>query len=274
MARIYFDKSIDFILRPEKRQYMLDKFCIMPEFGRFFDGLQMVEIFTTGKTRLEGYLTHSTANPIIFTNQTPGEMGVSVGDTVLLIPQQKPHVILVQAAVSQISDEHLVLTNLDPRRRARYRTRMAIGVYPLESEQLALIKSHDVHAFRVNEVSRPSLTVSYIGNVVDKIEDNSASVVNAAAFIGKGRPPVRAIMADLSEGGLCIYVKTESPLSKIKESELILVLFEILHPSKTQGVQVLASVRKKRMGPDFLILHCMFVDPLPKDFLNFEHSVG
>ncbi len=81
-------------------------------------------------------------------------------------------------------------------------------------------------------------------------------------------------MADLSEGGLCIYVKTGSPLGQIKESELILVLFEILHPSKTQGVQVLASVRKKRLGPDFLILHCMFVDPLPKDFLDFEHSVG
>lgn len=270
MARIYFDKSIDFILRPEKRQYMLDKFSKMPEFEMFFDGLQLVEIFTMNKTKLEGYLTRRANNPIIFTNQTPGGMPVSVGETVLLVPQQKPHVILVQAAVSKISEDQIVLTNLDPRRRSRYRTRMVIGVYPVDPAQLELLSSHEVHAFRMTETLRPTVTVSYIGSVLDKIEDGTKAIVGAGTFVGKGRPPNKAIMSDLSEGGLCLFIKMDSPLAGLQESDLIFVTFDLPHPTKTQVIQVLASVRKKRNGPDFLILHCMFVEALPKDFLDFE----
>lgn len=269
MARVYFDKTFDFIFKPEKNQIMLEVFSVKPEFTRFFDGLQLLELYTKDRAKLEGYLTRTSDGKINFSIQSSNRsLPMEVGDVVLLVPQQKPHVILVQALIQQVADGNVSLENVDPRRRSRYRTRILGAMHVADSEQMGHLKSHSLHIFRQVDLSRSTMEKPYIAKVSDMAEDASKAVVNCAALIGKGRPPSKILVADLSEGGACIYVETDANVNHLIENDIIFLMFELPHPSKTQLVHVLASIRKKRKKDGGYLMHCMFVDALPKDILD------
>jgi hypothetical protein len=267
MDRAYLDKNFDFILKPGKQQYMLNKFCAIPENAKFFNCKNLVEIYTQEKMKLEGFLTLKSDGRVVFTNQTPGDDKIAPGDNLLIVPQQKPHVILVPATVETVSNSHILMAPVDPRRRTRFRSRLLVGFHPLDVDTFNHIKNHDIHAFRHNELSRTTTVKPYLTKVQDKIEDDNKAVHNGASFVGKGRPPIKAILADVSVGGCCLFVAIDKNAEVIKESKLLFVLLDMPHPSKVMQAQVFVSIRRLRVEKEFLVLNCMFIDELPKELL-------
>jgi hypothetical protein len=267
--RRYFDKNLELMLRPERLQLMLDKFCGLPEYASILDGKTVIDVYTQNKTQLEGTIALKAHGRPVFTCMTPGMPNLEKGGIVLLVPRTKPTIVLVQATVDELVDTLAILAPIDPRRRARYRTRMPAQLYGANESIFEHIKTYSARVFREEEMARPMGAPSYPSRYLDKIEDPSKITYDGMNFVGKGRAPHQAILADISEGGCCLYVHRDAKVEGLSATKFIFVMIEMPHPTKVLQAKVFASVRKIRIEQNFQILHCMFIEPLPQSIFNF-----
>jgi hypothetical protein len=269
LSQRYFDKNFDLMLKPEKRQLMLEKFSSTEEYAHFFDGKRVVQVYTPSKEQLEGTLALKAHDRVVFTCLSPSMPAIAKGGLLLVVPQTSPHIILVQATADTVFDNYVMLASVDPRRRARYRTRMVAQLYGVGYPMFDHIKDHSARVFRLDEYRKTKQGESYIGRVSDRVEDYAKVVHDAATYIGKGRVPARCLIADISEGGCCLYVAKDAAVDGLAETKLIFLSIEMPHPTKQMEAKVFASVRSMRVYGDHMILHCMYVEPLPQNFLNW-----
>ena len=103
----------------------------------------------------------------------------------------------------------------------------------------------------------------------DKVEDYAKVVRDASNFIAKGRVPAQALVANVSEGGCCLYLSRDAVVDGLAETKLIFLKFELPHPTKKLDAKVFASVRSMRIHSDHLVLHCMYVEPLSQSFFTW-----
>jgi hypothetical protein len=269
LTQRYFDKNFDLMLKPEKRQLMLEKFSASEEYAHFFDGKSIVQVYTPSKEQLEGTLTIKAHDRVVFTCLSPSMPTIAKGGLLLVVPQTNPYIVLVQASADTVVDNYVMLASVDPRRRARYRTRMVGQLFGVARPMYDHIKDHSARVFRLDEYRKNRNGESYLGRVSDRVEDYAKVVHDASAYVGKGRVPAKCLIADISEGGCCLYVAKDAAVDGLAETKLIFLTIEMPHPTKQLEAKLFASVRSMRAYGDHLILHCMYVEPLPQNFLNW-----
>ncbi len=257
------------MLKPEKRQLMLEKFCRAEEYVRFFDGKQIVQVYTSTKETLEGTLAIKAYDRVVFTCLSPSMPTIDKGSLLLVVPQTNPHIVLVQATADAVVDNCVMLASVDPRRRARYRTRMVAQFFAVGRPWYDHIKDHSARVFRMDENRKSKLGDSYVSRVCDRVEDYAKVAHDGAQYIGKGRIPMKCLIADISEGGCCLYMPKELGVETVAETKLIFLTMDMPHPTKQLEVKVFASVRSMRLFGDHVVLHCMYVEPLPEKFLDW-----
>ena len=267
--RRYFDKNLELLLRPERLQLMLDKFCASPEYAKILNGKTVIDVYTQNKTQLEGTIALRAHGRPVFNCMTPGMPNLEKGTIILLVPRTGPTVVVVQATVDELVETHAILGPVDPRRRSRYRTRMPASLYGINETMFEHIITYSARIFREEEIAKPMGAPPYPSRYLDKIEDPSKIAYDGINFVGKGRAPHQAILSDISEGGCCLFVHKDAKVEGLNTTKFIFVMIEMPHPLKVLQARVFASVRKIRAEQKHLIIHCMFIEPLPQSFLNF-----
>jgi hypothetical protein len=218
---------------------------------------------------MEGTLSLKAHGRAVFTCLTPGMPALSKGSMLLLIPDKEPQILLVQASVDMVVDQSVLLMNVDPRRRARYRTRVTVSFYGAMQAAYDHLKNHTARAFRQEEAAKDKSGKSYVAKILDRVEDYAKTSHDAVPYIGKGKVPLPAMMSDISEGGCCLHVPKDLPIDDVTATRLILVVMEVPHASRKIEARIFASVRSVRNAGESRILHCMFVEPLPVGVLDF-----
>jgi len=171
--------------------------------------------------------------------------------------------------VDSVIDQSVLLMNVDPRRRARYRTRVAVSFYGAMQAAYDHLKNHTARAFRQEDSGKDKAGKSYIAKILDKVEDYAKTTHDAVPYIGKGKVPYQAMMVDISEGGCCLYVPKDVQLDDVMATRLILVIIDVPHTSRKIEAKIFASVRSIRNVGESRVLHCMFIEPLPIGVLDF-----
>jgi hypothetical protein len=269
MSRRYFDKNFDILLRPAKKQIMLDKFCSNPDYSHFLTGKIVVEAYTATKEQLEGRMELKAHGCAVFTCMTPGMPEMKKGSLLLFVLEKEPQMLLVQAAVDAVVDQSIMLAKIDPRRRARYRTRMVVFFHGVARAAYDHLKNHTARAFRQEDAAKDKYGKPFIAKIYDKIEDYAKIVHDANNYVGKGKVPMSALMADISEAGCCLHIPKDLEVDGLAETRLIFLMLELPLPARKVELKVLASVRGIRNYGDSRVLHCMFIEPLPQGCLDF-----
>lgn len=262
------DANLDLIFRSSNKQYMLSRLADDPKYHTFFKGNSLVQILTPSKESFlarfeakQNYTNHFN----LFAQKMPST-SFYLKDTLILIFQFGDVVSVSQATVRDIIGTRILVEAVDPRVDPRIKTRIVIEVMPITSELLNQLKEKKISIKRVTEVES-TLQGEDPLCCKDLLALSPSDTVDPKLYLSNYVKPSQAMMADISAGGCCLYVPKDLPLQNLKDLIFIYTNINIPSLGKEVTIRIFCAIRQTRQVEKYNVLHCKFIEAIPKEML-------
>lgn len=267
---VYKDKdlsqNVEAFIKPRASQVMLSNIIQKTEFNAFFEGRNKVKIFMPDKSSVWGEIgVGKGQNPKVWLElESASEECVPDAIILIIFPLGKANYI-AQCSIVEMANSQVFIKALDPRISERIKTMIHTAVHPVSKETLVDIEKSNKKIKRTIEykdakkMANPYMAKDWFTVAGNNIQDPSA---DDGVF-----DPIKAIVADVSKDGCCLCIPDNVDTSKIFESNILYLDMTLPSLTYTKTAQIFVLVRANRRLDKMTVFHCMFLEPIPTDYL-------
>jgi hypothetical protein len=265
-------KNVQILMKRKSPQFMLSRIAAKPEFMAFLSGEQLIRAYTPDKEMFQAVLHMEETPQQRFWLEPRGMLPAKIDNgTILLLvfPMGNTNTI-VQCIIKSLSLVIIDIIPVDPRRNERRRTLLPTIFCPADAAHLEEITSEKLIVRRSLEFQNPKIptTVHACRDFLIETDVNGETAFDPEPRLTEKNRPINAIMADISSGGCCLMLPKATPLQPIENSMFGLVHFDIPTTAGKRTAHLFVLVRGMRHSASSHILHAMFLEPLPAEFLE------
>lgn len=241
------DEGLNMIFRSKNQQIMLSKIHEYRDFTSLIRGEEPVQIITPQRKMFTAYLEQcSESHNDYFVTPVGERPVVSNEDALLILFQAQRQTALSQAQVVSVMGLKFRISAVDPRKKIRYKTRMAVEWQPVSANCLQQLRSGAWTVVRKREPNQKFFeptkeTEHLVREFISSDGTNSCSAPDL--FDGV---PARGLMVDLSEGGFCFLSSDAANTDLVKNNILISIRLVLPHVVNNYVVEAIAAVRHVR----------------------------
>jgi hypothetical protein len=264
-------KNVQILLKKKTQQFMLGRVLTRPEFLPFLSGEKTIRVFTPQKHMFKALLRVDDATSSSFHLEPRGVIpsGVDAGTVLLLVFDSDKESYIVQCVVGAFSFLTISIKGLDPRTSARRLTLLPATFFNVSDEFFKKITKEEVVIRRIaqNPEGEAPVDKQLCKDVFFDALSSDGKEINIQELFNNDSNKLVGLLTDISSGGCCIQLNKKSASWRREMFQFGIVQFEI-PIGDGRGGSIAALIRDVRMSKGSAILHCMFLEPLPTDFLT------
>lgn len=266
-------KNVQILLKKNSHQFMLSRILDKPEFLKFLSGETPIRVFTPDKNMFSALLRMNQGSPPTFylepRSNVPSEL--APGLVLLLVFPSATSNFIAQCVITDATPLVINVKSLDPRVNERRKTLLPTTLVPvpygayraIADEALVIRRAIDYK----NASSRSETTACR--DVFVEVRNTGEHLLDPVTFLDNQTPTVPAIMADISNGGCCLYLQKNAPLTLFEATLFTLIHFDLPTADGKRTARIFGLIRQLRKSKGVPVVHCMFLEPIPDGFLEF-----
>jgi hypothetical protein len=259
-------RNVEALIKPRAAQVMLSNIIKKTEFNAFFEGRNKVNVFFPDKISiLANIKVTEDKNSQVWLEFETAPPNTEAGTVLLIIFPLGTANYIAQCEIMRASDNRVFIKALDPRINERIKTLIDAKIYTVSKEILNRIEDGHNKIKRTVEF-KESKTMRDPYSCKDWFTTSVNNIQDPISNDGFG-PKIKAIVADISRDGCCICISNEFDCTQIFESNIIYLDLTFPSIKHKKSAQLFVLVRANRKLDSMMVFHCMFLEPIPAEYL-------